>query len=162
MNAKTKNVLMTTLLVVSAGTTCLSLVGNVALARAASQVSQTPVTTAPNTSAPVVPSGMVDLTYAAEKSINAVVYIRVTQNSKTQTVETYDPFQDFFGDFFGRGNGGTQRRQIQTPKREAAGSGVIIESNGYIVTNNHVVENADEIMVKLNDNREYKGRITYR
>jgi Do/DeqQ family serine protease len=160
MNAKTKNVLMTTLLVVSTGTTCVSLIGNVALARAASQVTQaTPVTTASTSSTPAAPSGLVDLTYAAEKSINAVVYIRVTQNSKTQTVETYDPFQDFFGDFFGRGNGGTQRRQIQTPKREAAGSGVIIESNGYIVTNNHVVENADEIMVKLNDNREYKGRI---
>lgn len=104
------------------------------------------------------PSGLVDLTYAAEKSVNAVVYIKVTTNSKTKTVEMQDPFSDFFGDFFGFG-GGTQRRQIQTPKREGSGSGVIISSDGYIVTNNHVVSEADELLVKLNDNREFKGRI---
>lgn len=105
-------------------------------------------------------SGMVDLTYAAENTVNSVVYIKVTMNSKTQTVEYQNPFfDDFFGQFFGEGNGGTQRRQVQTPKRQAAGSGVIISKDGYIVTNNHVVSEADEITVKLNDNREFKGRI---
>ena len=107
----------------------------------------------------VVSSGLVDLTYAAETSVNAVVYIKVTTNSKTKTVQVQDPFSDFFGDFFGFGGGGTQRRQIQTPKREGSGSGVIISSDGYIVTNNHVVSEADELLVKLNDNREFKGRI---
>lgn len=106
-----------------------------------------------------VASGYVDLTQAAESSVNAVVYIRVTQNSKTKTVEMQDPFSDFFGDFFGFGGGGTQRRQVQTPKREGSGSGVIISSDGYIVTNNHVVSEADEMLVKLNDNREFKARI---
>lgn len=101
----------------------------------------------------------VDLTVAAEKACNAVVYIKVVQASKTQTVEYQDPFADFFSDFFGRGPGGTQRRQVQTPKREAAGSGVIISEDGYIVTNNHVVENADEITITLNDNREFKARV---
>lgn len=101
----------------------------------------------------------VDLTKAAENSVNAVVYIKVTQNSKTKTVEMQDPFGDFFGDFFGFGGGGTQRRQVQTPKREGSGSGVIISSDGYIVTNNHVVSEADELLVKLNDNREFKARI---
>lgn len=104
----------------------------------------------------------VDLTYAAEKSVNSVVYIKVTTNSRSQTVQYVDPFgfDDFFGDFFGRGNGGgRQERQIQTPKRQGAGSGVILSADGYIVTNNHVVENADELLVKLNDNHEYKGRI---
>ena len=48
---------------------------------------------------------------------------------------------------------------MQTPKRQSAGSGVIISKDGYIVTNNHVVRDADEIMVKLNDNREFNGRI---
>ena len=60
-------------------------------------------------------------------------------------------------DFFGRGQSSPQQRQ--TPKRSGAGSGVILTADGYIVTNNHVVEDADEILVKLNDNREYKGRI---
>lgn len=109
--------------------------------------------------APVVSAGLVDLTQAAETSVNAVVYIKVTTNGRTQTVDVQDPFSDFFGDFFGFGGGGTQRRQIQTPKREASGSGVIISSDGYIVTNNHVVRDADELLVKLNDNREFKARI---
>ena len=119
--------------------------------------------------APVVtsmPAGQpVDLTYAAEKSLQSVVYIKNTQNSKVQTVEYCDPFEDFFSDpfggFFGRGNGnnGTRKRQVQTPKRVGAGSGVIISADGYIVTNNHVVDGADELMVTLNDSKEYSARI---
>lgn len=99
----------------------------------------------------------VDLTYAAEQATNSVVFIKVTTNSKTEEIQYYDPFSDFFGDFFG--NRGQQRRQIETPKRQGSGSGVIISADGYIVTNNHVVGEADEILVKLNDNREFKGRI---
>lgn len=117
---------------------------------------EAPVKAQPSVAAP---TGLVDLTEAAEASVNAVVYIKVTTNSKTKTVQMRDPFSDFFGDFFGFGGGGTQQRQIQTPKREGAGSGVIISSDGYIVTNNHVVSEADELLVKLNDNREFKGRI---
>ncbi len=109
-----------------------------------------------NASAPAAQP--VDLTEAAEKACNAVVYIKVVQKGKTQTIEYRDPFEDFFGDFFGRG-GGSQRRQVETPKREAAGSGVIISADGYIVTNNHVVENADEITITLNDNREFSARV---
>lgn len=101
----------------------------------------------------------VDLTYAAEKATGSVVYIKVTTNGRTQMVDYVDPFEDFFGDFFGRGGGGRQQRQIQTPKRHGAGSGVVLTSDGYIVINNHVVENADELLVKFNDNREFKGRI---
>ncbi|MBQ7664405.1 MAG: Do family serine endopeptidase [Bacteroidaceae bacterium] len=106
-----------------------------------------------------IPGQPVDLTVAAEKAINSVVSIKVTINSKTQNIEYYDPFEDFFGDFFGRGNGGRRQYQQRTPKRQGSGSGVIISKDGYIVTNNHVVENADVIDVKLNDNREFKGRI---
>ena len=115
----------------------------------------------PAMAATAVPANPTDLTYAAENAVNSVVYIKVTTNSKTQTVEYSDPFgfDDFFGDFFGRGNSGRQQRQIQTPKRQGAGSGVILTEDGYIVTNNHVVEDADEMTVKLNDNREFKARI---
>ena len=112
---------------------------------------------------PTMPAQPVDLTFAAEKALPAVVHIRYVQNSKVETVEVEsDPFSDFFGDFFGspgRGNGGKQKRQVQTPKREATGSGVIISADGYIVTNNHVVEGADQLTVTLNDNREFSARI---
>lgn len=111
-----------------------------------------------------VPSQPVDLTYAAEKALPSVVHIKYLQNSKVQTVDVEsDPFGDFFDPFgfFGNpgGNGGKQKRKVQTPKREGAGSGVIISTDGYIVTNNHVVEGADELTVTLNDNKEYSARI---
>lgn len=111
-----------------------------------------------------VPAQPVDLTYAAEKALSSVVHIKFLQNSKVQTVDVEsDPFGDFFDPFgfFGNPNngGGTQKRKVQTPKREGAGSGVIISADGYIVTNNHVVEGADELTVTLNDNKEYSARI---
>ncbi len=104
----------------------------------------------------------VDLTFAADKAIQAVVHIKFTQNSKTQTVTVQDPFDGFFNDpfgFFGQGRGGQRQQQVQTPKREGIGSGVIISADGYIVTNNHVVEGADELQVTLNDNREFSAKI---
>ncbi|MDD6122929.1 MAG: Do family serine endopeptidase [Bacteroidales bacterium] len=111
------------------------------------------------TATAAAPQNPIDLTYAAENAVNSVVYIKVTVNSRTQTIQYSDPFEDFFGDFFGRGGGGQQQRKIQTPKRTGAGSGVILTADGYIVTNNHVVQDADELTVKLNDNTEYKARI---
>jgi len=111
------------------------------------------------------PGQPVDLTYAAEKALPAVVHIRSISNSKVQTVDVQsDPFSDFFSDPFGffgnpQGRGGTQKRQIRTPKKQNSGSGVIISSDGYIVTNNHVVEGADELTITLHDNKEYSARI---
>ncbi len=120
-----------------------------------------------NAAAPTIEqaSQPVDLTYASQKALPAVVHIKFLQNSKTQTVDVQsDPFSDFFSDpfgFFGNpgGQGGTQKRQVRTPKKEGTGSGVIISSDGYIVTNNHVVNGADELTVTLEDNREYNARI---
>ena len=96
----------------------------------------------------------VDLTQAAENSLHAVVHIRSTQEAKTRTVQQAPDIFDFF---FGDGRG--QQRQVQTQPRVGFGSGVIISKDGYIVTNNHVIDGADEISVKLNDNREFKGRV---
>ena len=115
--------------------------------------------------AAAVPAQPVDLTYAAEKSLPSVVHILSTKNSKVQTVEVEnDPFSDFFSDPFGffgnpQGNGGKQKRSVRTPKQQGSGSGVIISTDGYIVTNNHVVADADELTVTLNDNKEYSARI---
>lgn len=115
--------------------------------------------------AAAVPAQPVDLTYAAEKSLPSVVHILSTKNSKVQTVEVEsDPFSDFFSDPFGffgnpQGNGGKQKRSVRTPKQQGSGSGVIISADGYIVTNNHVVADADELTVTLNDNKEYSARI---
>ena len=133
-----------------------SFVGGVALASAVFAVALIP---AQPSQAAVVSTGMVDLTAAAESAVNSVVYIKVTMNPKQQQMEYYSPFDDFFGDFFGFGNGQRRKQQVETPKRKASGSGVIISADGYIVTNNHVVQDADEILVKLNDKKEYKGRI---
>ena len=123
------------------------------------KVNATPATSA------AVPAQPVDLTYAAEKSLPSVVHILSTKNSKVQTVEVEsDPFSDFFSDPFGffgnpQGNGGKQKRSVRTPKQQGSGSGVIISTDGYIVTNNHVVADADELTFTLNDNKEYSARI---
>lgn len=117
-------------------------------------------------SSAAIPAQPVDLTFAAEKSLPSVVHILSTKNSKIQTVEVEsDPFSDFFSDPFGffgnpgRGDGGKQKRSVRTPKKQGSGSGVIISADGYIVTNNHVVADADELTVTLNDNKEYSARI---
>ncbi|MDH4460945.1 MAG: Do family serine endopeptidase [Flectobacillus sp.] len=104
-----------------------------------------------------VPSGTPgEFTYAAEKATPAVVHIKTKM---TRTVaQQGDPFEEFFG--FGGGNpfgGGGRQRQPQT--QEASGSGVIISADGYIVTNNHVVQDADEVSVILSDKRELKAKV---
>ena len=144
-------------------------VGVVALVLSVVAINETNAATVP---APIVasaPAGQpVDLTYAAEKALPSVVYIKSVQNSKIQTVEYSDPFEEFFsnpfGGFFGQGQGqgnnGRRQRQVQTPKRAAAGSGVIISTDGYIVTNNHVVDGADELTVSLNEgSKEFSARV---
>jgi serine protease Do len=94
----------------------------------------------PNGSSMVVP----DLTEAAERTVNAVVHV----TTETQ-VQQRDPFADFFY--------GSRRLPPQT--QLGAGSGVIMSDDGYIVTNNHVVEGADKIMVHLNDKRQFEARV---
>ena len=100
----------------------------------------------------------IDLTKAAESSVNAVVHIKSTQEEKVQNVTVRDPFYEFFGEMFGN-RGGQRQERVRTPERVGFGSGVIISKDGYIVTNNHVIDKADVISVKLNDGREFQGRI---
>lgn len=90
----------------------------------------------------------VDFTEAAEKSLHAVVHIKTIVKQVNNLA--YDPFAELFF--------GPQRRQ-QTYESMSSGSGVIISENGYIVTNNHVIANASEIEVTLNDKRVYKANL---
>lgn len=87
-----------------------------------------------------------DFVESAEKSVNSVVHIKtIVENNNL----SYDPFADWF---FGG-------RQRQPNMMMASGSGVIISNDGYIVTNNHVVNNATKIEVTLNDKRSYIAEI---
>lgn len=96
----------------------------------------------------------VDLRAAASKAIHAVVHIASKENSKVRTIQRQPDIFDFF---FGDGQG--HRQQVRTQPRIGFGSGVIISKDGYIVTNNHVIANSDEINVTLNDNRHFKARL---
>jgi Do/DeqQ family serine protease len=86
---------------------------------------------------------------ASESTINSVVHV-TTKVVKTSFQR--DPFQEFF---YGPGAGGREFKQYGA----GAGSGVIISSEGYIVTNNHVIQDASEIEVILNDNSKYTAKI---
>jgi len=89
-----------------------------------------------------------DFTTAAEKVMPAVVHIRSTQAAgREERTQYMDPFRDFFGP-----------RGPQGPS-QSSGSGVIINPDGYIVTNNHVVQDADVVEVTLYDNRNYKADV---
>jgi serine protease Do len=92
-----------------------------------------------------------DFTATAEKATKAVVHIRSTQKESSRESQQYysDPFREFFGGPQGRGN----------QPSESTGSGVIINAEGYIVTNNHVVKDADIVEVTLNDNRSFKAEV---
>jgi len=90
-----------------------------------------------------------DLTYAADKSINTVVHI-ATQSVRGGGWSSGNPSLD---EFFG------MRRQQQPQLSQGFGSGVILSEDGFIVTNNHVIDNAQNIKVILNDNREFEARL---
>ena len=94
-----------------------------------------------------------DLTYAAENAVKAVVNIEAIQQVEMPR-RGYDPFLEFFGIPQDYGDGRPQYRE-----QRAGGSGVIISEDGYIVTNNHVVDGATKLRVKLNDGRMFDGKL---
>ncbi len=100
-----------------------------------------------------IPEGL-NFVYAAEVTMPSVVHIRSTYKGSGYALRNPldNMFRDYFGDRF-RDRGGEQRRG------RSSGSGVIISDDGYIVTNNHVIEHADEIEVLLSDNRSYPAKI---
>lgn len=97
-------------------------------------------------------TGELDFTQAAATVTPAVVHIKTTYNNSNQGYSGRDQMQDLFEDFFGG------RRRPQGPA-QGSGSGVIISDDGYIVTNNHVVDDADKIDVILPDKRSFEAKI---
>ena len=91
-----------------------------------------------------------DFTYAAESAVEAVVYVEVTVQRRQQ----YQNIDPFFRFFFGDEYAMPQQREAK-----GSGSGVIIRPDGYIVTNNHVVDGATKIQVTLNNNQQYDATI---
>jgi Do/DeqQ family serine protease len=94
------------------------------------------------------PQYIPDFTSAAAKTLDAVVHIKTMAQVRPVA---HQPFQDFF---FGHPQG-----QQRSPIQSGSGSGVIIRDDGYIITNNHVVANADQIEVVLNDKRSYVAKL---
>jgi len=108
-----------------------------------------------------VPGNTVDFEKAATAAVPSVVHIKTVTKFKqvSRQRQDQDPFggqgDDFFKRFFGDGGGYSQPQQDQ----RASGSGVIISPDGYIVTNNHVVDGATELSVTLNDRKTYKAKV---
>ncbi len=113
------------------------------------------------------PAGPLDFTIPAAAALPTVVHIKTKTNAKQVSnslprTQQKSPFGDLFDDdmiqqFFGNRNGGGY-----VPEQRASGSGVIISQDGFIVTNNHVVENADELTVTLNNKKSYIAKVVGR
>ncbi len=116
------------------------------------------------TTIPTAPAGTIDFTEAASDALPTVVHIKTKTNAKQvsnslpREAMPGNPFgdlfnnNDIFNQFFGQQNG-------VIPEQRASGSGVIISADGYIVTNNHVVDDADEVTVTLSDKKTYTAKV---
>jgi Do/DeqQ family serine protease len=95
-----------------------------------------------------------DFTFAAEQSVNAVVHIKsvITPSQKRGREDYIDPWEYYFG-------GGNPFFQERRQPKVGFGSGVIISTDGYIITNNHVIEGADSIEVTTNDDQTFKAKL---
>ena len=105
-----------------------------------------------------------DFNKTASEVLNGVVHIKSTQlneassqNYKFRSIP--DPFKDFFGNGFRREFYFPKNDTKMNPSRIGTGSGVIISEDGYIITNNHVIQNSDDLEITLHDNRTFKAAI---
>ena len=97
-----------------------------------------------NTNSTAIDAATIDFTLAAERTVHSVVHVKNT------AIRTQSSPLDIF---FGNGNGTRKFEQVGT------GSGVIISADGYIVTNNHVIDNANNIEITLNNNKKYEAEL---
>ena len=109
------------------------------------------------------PGATIDFTAPAQAATPAVVHIKTKTNAKQVSnnlskKQPNNPFSDLFDDDMFNQLFGNRGRGV-IPEQRASGSGVIISDDGYIVTNNHVVENADEINVTLSNKKTYKAKV---
>jgi Do/DeqQ family serine protease len=161
MNLNLKNVLA--IVAISATTTLLSVWGYAKLNKS-NQAFETANNLPANYASLFqgnAPSSTVDFTPAASAASPAVVHIKTKTNAKqvqqSGQPRQRNPFFDFFGDEDMLGDFFGGPRMI--PEQRASGSGVLITADGYIVTNNHVVNGADEINVTLTNKKTYKAKV---
>ncbi len=104
-----------------------------------------------------------DFTTVAENTVNSVVSITSFATPQQQQMYgggDFDPFEFFFGPGFGQQRRSPQQRKSESkPQPRGSGSGVIISADGYIVTNNHVIEGSEKLEVTLNDNSKYNATV---
>ena len=104
------------------------------------------------------PAENTDFTYAAEQTVNAVVHIKSVVKPSERSNRGNRGYANPFDFFFGNGDNPFNQPYQRQP-RVGFGSGVIISSDGYILTNNHVIDGADEIEVTTNDDQVYKAKL---
>lgn len=109
------------------------------------------------------PSFETDFTQAAEKTVNAVVCIKSYATQRPGGYNSYgdafDPFEFFFGPQQRQQPRQRRQKKQSEPVQSGLGSGVIVSEDGYIITNNHVIDGADKLEVLLNDNSTYDAKI---
>ncbi len=101
-----------------------------------------------NNNGPTSSGAPVNFESAAESSVKAVVHVKTTVRSRAITVDNNDMFSQLFGP-----------QKYLIPEQQGSGSGVIISPDGYIVTNNHVVADADEVVVTFNNRYDTKAKV---
>jgi serine protease Do len=146
----------------------LALAGSLAVLGSACAQNPPPTATATNpTAAPAAPLvvGLPDFTGLVERVAPAVVNVEARLGARSQPTDDDggggdDGMPDIFRRFFGPGMPMPQMpRPQQGPRGMALGSGFIISPDGYVLTNAHVVDGADQVKVKLSDRREFKAKV---
>jgi serine protease Do len=104
-------------------------------------------------------NGVTSFAPVVKKVAPSVVKVLVASTPKNVGYDDIFPDNPFFRRFFGDEFGRNERRESRMPKQQGLGSGVIVSEEGYILTNNHVVDNADEVKVSLTDGREFTAKV---